>query len=304
MEFIDYYSILGINKSASEADIRKAYRKAARKYHPDLNPNDPEAEHKFKQVNEANEVLSHSENRKKYDQYGKDWQHADQYEQTRSSQQYGRPGGNAGGNYGQHSEDDFSDFFESMFGGAGGRSRSSGNVKFRGQDLNASLQLDLMDVVATQKRTLTINGNNIRITVPAGIENGQTIKIKNHGGPGQNGGPKGDLFITFKITNNTTFKRDKSDLFKDVEISLYDAVLGGEITVETLDGKVKLKIKEGTDSGATVKLKGKGFPVYRKEGDFGDLYLNYKVVMPKDLSAEEKELFGKLSELSSKKQNQ
>jgi len=302
MEFIDYYSILGIDKSATEADIRKAYRKAARKYHPDLNPNDAEAEHKFKQVNEANEVLSNPENRKKYDQHGKDWQHADQFEQARSSQQYGRSRGNAGGgNYGQHSEEDFSDFFESMFGGAGGGRRSSGNVKFRGQDLNASLQLDLMDVYATQKRTLTINGNNIRITVPAGIENGQTIKIKNYGGPGQNGGPKGDLYITFKINNNTAFKRDKSDLFKDVEISLYDAVLGGEITVETLDGKVKLKIKEGTDSGATVKLKGKGFPVYRKEGVFGDLYLNYKVVMPKDLSPEEKELFGKLSELSSKK---
>ncbi len=305
MEFIDYYKTLGLNKSATEADIRKAYRKAARKYHPDLNPNDTEAEHKFKQANEANEVLSNPENRKKYDQHGKDWQHADQFEQARSSQQYGRPGGNAGGaNYGQHSDDDFSDFFESMFGGAGGSRRSSGNVKFRGQDLNASLHVDLMEVYSTQKRTLTINDKNIRITVPAGIENGQTIKIKNHGGAGVNGGPKGDLYITFKITSNTAFKRDKSDLFKDVEISLYDAVLGGEITVDTFNGKVKLKIKEGTDSGATVKLKGKGFPVYRKEGVYGDLYLNYKVIMPKDLSAEEKELFGKLSELSSKKQNQ
>ncbi|KKK61198.1 hypothetical protein LCGC14_3016730, partial [marine sediment metagenome] len=142
-------------------------------------PNDTEAELKFKQVNEANEVLSHPENRKKYDQYGKDWQHADQFEQARSSQQYARSRGSAGGgaNYG-HSDGDFSDFFESMFGGAGGRSRSSGNVKFRGQDLNASLQLDLMDVFATQKRTLTLNGKNIRITVPAGIENGQTIKIQ------------------------------------------------------------------------------------------------------------------------------
>ncbi|HEA28727.1 MAG TPA: J domain-containing protein [Leeuwenhoekiella sp.] len=301
MEFIDYYKILGLDKSATEADIRKAYRKAARKYHPDLNPNDTEAELKFKQVNEANEVLSHPENRKKYDQYGKDWQHADQFEQARSSQQYARSRGSAGGgaNYG-HSDGDFSDFFESMFGGAGGRSRSSGNVKFRGQDLNASLQLDLMDVFATQKRTLTLNGKNIRITVPAGIENGQTIKIKNHGSPGVNGGPKGDLYITFKITNNTAFKRDKADLFKDVAINLYDAVLGGEITVATLDGKVKLKIKEGTDSGSSVKLKGKGFPVYRKEGSFGDLYLNYKVVMPKNLSPKEKELFGQLAELNTR----
>ncbi|MGB3776273.1 MAG: J domain-containing protein [Leeuwenhoekiella sp.] len=302
MDFIDYYQILGLDKSASEAEIRKAYRKAARKYHPDLNPNDSEAEQKFKQVNEANEVLSNPENRKKYDQYGKDWQHADQYEQARSSQQYASRGrGPAGGaGYGQYGEGDFSDFFESMFGSAGGGRRGSSQVKFRGQDLNASLQVDLMDVYTTQKRTLTINGKNIRITVPAGIEHGQTIKIKNHGGPGQNGGPKGDLFITFKINNNTSFKRDKKDLFKDVEISLYKAVLGGEITVDTLDGKVKLKIKEGTDSGTTVKLKGKGFPVYRKADEYGDLYLNYNVTMPKNLTSEERELFEQLASISEK----
>jgi len=303
MKFIDYYKTLGLDKSASEADIRKAYRKAARKYHPDLNPNDAEAEQKFKEVNEANEVLSNPENRKKYDQYGKDWQHADQFEQARRSQQYNRSGGygGQGAGYGQQTDADFSDFFESMFGGAGGRAQNSRNVRFRGQDLNASLQLDLLDVLTTHKRTLTLNGKNIRITVPAGIENEQVIKIKNHGGQGVNGGPNGDLFITFRINNNTSFKRDKSDLYKDVEISLYDAVLGGEITVETLSGKVKLKIKEGTDSGTTVKLKGKGFPVYKKEGVYGDLYLNYKVIMPKDLSAEEKELFTKLAALSSKK---
>ncbi|WP_031427132.1 DnaJ C-terminal domain-containing protein [Flavimarina sp. Hel_I_48] len=300
MEFIDYYKTLELDKSATEADIRKAYRKAARKYHPDLNPNDPVAEQKFKEVNEANEVLSNPENRKKYDQHGKDWQHADQFEQARRSQRYGRPGGQGAG-YGQGSDADFSDFFESMFGGAGGRAQNSRNVRFRGQDLNASLQLDLLDVLTTQKRTLTLNGKNIRITVPAGIENEQVIKIKNHGGEGKNGGPNGDLFITFRINNNTAFKRDKSDLFKDVEISLYDAVLGGEIMVDTLSGKVKLKIKEGTDSGTTVKLKGKGFPVYRKENVYGDLYLNYKVIMPKDLSAEERELFSKLAALSSKK---
>ena len=153
MEFIDYYKTLGLEKTATEADIRKAYRKAARKYHPDLNPNDTEAEQKFKQVNEANEVLSHPENRKKYDQYGKDWQHADQFEQARNSQNYARSGGNAGAgaNYGQYSESDFSDFFESMFGGAGGRAQNSRNVRFRGQDLNASLQVDLRDVFTTRK---------------------------------------------------------------------------------------------------------------------------------------------------------
>lgn len=300
MEFIDYYQILGIDKSATAEEIRKAYRKAARKYHPDLNPNDTEAEQKFKQVNEANEVLSNPENRKKYDQYGKDWMHADAYQQAGHSRQYQRSSGfgTGGDNY---ASGDFSDFFESMFGGATGGRRSSGNVRFRGQDLNARLQVNLMDVLTTQKRTLTVNDKNIRITVPAGIEDGQTIKIKNHGGPGANGGPNGDLFITFEIQNTTSFKRDNSDLYKDVEISLYDAVLGGALTVDTLSGKVKLNIKAGTDSGTTVKLKGKGFPKYRKENNFGDLFLTYKVIMPKELTPREKELFTELAELSSKK---
>ena len=298
MEFIDYYKVLGITKNASEAEIKKAYRKLARKYHPDLNPNDAEAEKKFKQINEANEVLSHTENRKKYDEYGKDWQHAEAFEKQKANQR--AYGGNTGGyTYsGGQSAEDFSDFFESMFGSAsaGGGFRSSRqNVKFRGQDYNAELQLNLTDILTTHKQTLTVNQKNIRITIPAGVEDGQTIKITGHGGPGVNNGPSGDLYIKFNVNNNTSFTREKADLYKTVEIPLTTAILGSEITVDTLTGKVKLKVKPETQNGTKVKLTGKGLPRYKKENQFGDLYITYQVKIPANLSNKQKELFKELA---------
>lgn len=292
MDFIDYYKILGIDKKASEADIKKAYRKLARKYHPDLNPNDKEAERKFKEINEANEVLSHPENRKKYDSYGKDWKHAEEFEKARkqnaSRQTYQRPGP------GQYSEEDFSDFFGSMFGG---RAEGRRNVKFRGQDFQAALHLNLQDVYHTHKRTLTINGKNIRLTIPAGVKNGQTIKIKGYGGEGINGGPKGDLNITFQIDNHTNFKRDGDNLYANIDLDLYKAILGGEMVVDSFDGKVKLKIAPETQNGTQVKLKGKGFPVYKKEGKFGDLIITFTIKTPVNLTEREKELFNELSKM-------
>ena len=303
MAFIDYYKVLGIGKSATTADIKKAYRKMARKHHPDVNPNDKTAEHKFKELNEANEVLSDPEKRKKYDKYGKDWQQGEAYEQAQrqqqSQQQYQQQGqGNFGGG-GNFGEGDFSDFFESMFGGGGasrGRGRTSG---FRGQDFNAELQLDLKEVYETQKRVLTVNGKNIRLTIPAGVENGQVIKIGGKGAEGTNGGPHGDLLIKFNISNNTAFKRDGSNLYATEKIDLYTAILGGEVTVDTFDGKVKLKVKPETQNGTKVKLTGKGFPVYKKEGQFGDLYITYEIEMPTKLSSKEKELFNELKNLKS-----
>ncbi|WP_318312835.1 J domain-containing protein [Flagellimonas crocea] len=299
MDFIDYYKVLGVDKKTSTEEIKKAYRKLARKYHPDLNPNDKEAEMNFKRVNEANEVLSDPEKRKKYDEYGKDWQHAEEFEKAkRSRSQQGGQGGRTGYTYSRSggSAQDFSDFFESMFGGGGSGFGGGGQrVRFRGQDYNAQLQLSLMDVYSSQKQTLTVNGKNIRLTIPAGIEDGQTIKIKGHGGLGIEGGPAGDLYITFSITNNTNFKRDGANLYKNVEISLVKAVLGGEIQVETLTGKVKLNVAPGTENGTQVKLKGKGFPKYKKEGQFGDLYLTYTIKIPKNLTAEQKSLFEALA---------
>ncbi|WP_378182764.1 DnaJ C-terminal domain-containing protein [Aquimarina sp. SS2-1] len=295
MEFVDYYKILGVSKNATESDIKKAYRKLARKYHPDLNPNDKEAEKKFKEINEANEVLSNAENRKKYDQYGKDWKHAEEFEKARQSQQqYARSGRQQ--YQGDFSESDFSDFFESMFGGSG-RSYRQSQVKFRGEDYNAELRLDLMDVYKSHKRTLTVNGKNIRINIPAGVENGQTIKIKGHGGPGIGGGPSGDLYITFIIENTTPFRRDKGDLYLKKDIDIYTAVLGGEIMIDTLDGRVKLQVKPETENDTKVKLKGKGFPLYKKEGQFGDLYITYTIKTPKNLTPKQKELFRELSRL-------
>ena len=302
MAYINYYKILGIEKSATENDIKKAYRKMARKYHPDLNPNDKEAETKFKQINEANEVLSHPENRKKYDEYGKDWKHAEDFEKAKQQQQTQNPfQQQSGGNY---SESDYSDFFESMFGGRGASSRGASSrggsgVGFRGQDYNAELQLDLKEVYTTTKRTLTINGKNIRLSIPAGVKNGQQIKIKGQGGEGVNGGPKGDLYIKFSIANSTEFKRNRNDLYKTVDLNLYSAMLGGELTVETLDSKVKLKVKPETQTGTKVKLKGKGFPVYKKEGEFGDLYITYNLKLPTQLTTKEKELLNKLQNLRS-----
>ncbi len=300
MEFIDYYKILGLSKEASQADIKKAYRKLARKYHPDVNPNDKDAEANFKKINEANEVLGDIEKRKKYDQYGKDWQHAEEFQKTRQDRGSRGAGSYNDTDFGGH---DFSDFFESMFGGGAREYGSGRKIKFRGQDFNAELHLNLRDAYKTHKQTFTINGKNIRITIPAGIENGQTIKIPGHGGPGQNGGPNGDLFISFSIENNTLFKRDGNNLYRDIALDLYTAILGGEITIDTFDGKAKLKIKPETQTGTTVKLRGKGFPIYKKEGEFGDLFIAFSIVMPTQLSQKEQELFKELALLRTQKTN-
>jgi curved DNA-binding protein len=297
MEFIDYYKVLGVEKNATDDDIKKAYRKLARKLHPDLNPNDKEAHKKFQQVNEANEVLSDPEKRKKYDQYGKDWQHADQfrqYEQQHRSQRKTQPGGEQT----FYSEDfgDFSEFFSSMFGDS--RAGRSSTTKFRGQDYQAELHLTLPDILETRKQTLTVNGKNIRITIPAGVTHGQVIKLKGYGEPGVNGGPAGDLYISFSIAPHPDFKLAGNDLHTTTTIDLYTAVLGGETTIDTLTGKVKMQINAGTQPGSKVRLKGKGVPVYKKEGEFGDLYVTFNVKLPVNLTTEQKELFEKLRNLT------
>ena len=293
MDYVDYYKILGVDKTATTDTIKKAYRKLARKHHPDLNPNDKEANKKFQQINEANEVLSDPEKRKKYDQYGKDWKHAEEFEKQKQSQrQYANTGGQTF--TGKYGEEDFSDFFSSMFGGGEGRGRGR-QTKFRGQDYNAELQLNLLDAYKTHQQTITVNGKNIRITIPAGIENGQQIRLKDYGAPGVNGGPSGDLYITFSIINNTQFKRLGNDLYTTIEIDLFTAVLGGEITIDTVSGKVKLKVKPEMQNGTKMRLKGKGFPVYKKEGESGYLFITFSVKIPTNLTDKQKELFEELA---------
>jgi len=295
MEYIDYYKVLEIKKDASTDDIKKAYRKLARKYHPDLNPNNEEANKKFQQINEANEVLSDPEKRKKYDRYGNDWQHADQFDaqqQQRQSQSRSRGGA---GSFSGFGGDDFSDFFSSMFGGGG--ARSSGRSPFKGQDYSSELNLNLLDAYTTHKQTLTVNGKQVRITIPAGVENGQKIKLPGYGAPGPNNGPAGDLYISFHISEHPKFKRKGNDIHIQEEIDLYTAILGGEKIIETLNGKVKLNIPAGTQPDTTLRLKGKGFPVYKKEGQFGDLYVKWQVKLPTKLNAKQRDLFEQLSKL-------
>lgn len=294
MEYIDYYKVLGITKNANEDEIKKAYRKMARKYHPDLNPNDKEAEKKFKEINEANEVLGNAENRKKYDAHGKDWKHADEINRTRSQQQYQR--GNQGGQEFQFSDEDHSDFFESFFGG-GARNKTRGQVRYRGQDYEARLALDIKEVYETKKHTINLNDKKIALSIPAGVKDQQVLRIKGHGGPGINGGPHGDLLLTIHVINNTKFKLVEHDLFTTVPLDLYTAVLGGIVSVDLFDGKVKLKVAAETQNGTKVKLKGKGFPIYKKEGSYGDLFITYEIVLPKNLSDKEKNLFTELSKL-------
>lgn len=296
MAFIDYYKILGVDKTASAEEIKKAYRKLARQHHPDLNPNDKEAHKLFQQINEANEVLSDPDKRKKYDSYGENWKQADQFEQARQQQ-------TAGGGFSDYydgDEDHYSHFFESLFGQGFGSGRTGGQRRqtaFRGADFQAELRLPLREAAHTHQQTLTLQNRQVRLTIPAGVADGQVIKLKGYGAPGVNGGPDGDLYLTFILLPDPVFTRLGNNLHANVTIDLYTAVLGGEITTDTLNGKVKLKIPAGTQNGAKVRLKGKGFPIYKKEGQFGDLIITYTIKIPTNLNAEQTELFRKLSNL-------
>ena len=304
-QFIDYYQTLGVDKSADEKQLKKAFRKLARKYHPDVAPDDAEAEQKFKAVNEAYAVLSDPEKRAKYDKYGKDWEHADAFEQAR--QQRGGAGGNFGGfggggnpfggqyTYTSGGEGaDFSDFFRDMFGGAGGGGFGGQSRAFRGRDIEAELRVRMEDILEDNKQVLTVGDKQLRVTIPAGVEDGQTLRLRGQGSPGAGGGPAGDLYITFRVEIPADYRREGADLYKRTEVDLYTMLLGGKITVGTPTGAVSLPIAEGTQNGKRVRLKGKGLPVY-KGGTNGDLYLDLEVRLPERLSASEKKAFQELA---------
>lgn len=289
MDFVDYYQVLGVAKTATAEEIKAAYRKLARKHHPDLNPNDKDAKAKFQQLNEANEVLSDPEKRRKYDQYGKDFKHVDESAGARGAYS---PGGGGPFTY-SGGDEDFSDFFRSMFEGSSRGGGRSG--KFRGQDIAAELHMPLRQAYKSHPEILSIGGKQIRVTIPAGVENGQTLALTGLGGAGVNGGPAGDLYVTFAIADDPQFRRAGSDVYTAVELDLYTAMLGGEVVVETMDGSVKLKVAPETQNDTKAKLKGKGFPVFKKDGQFGDLYVTYKVKLPTNLTAKQKELFAELA---------
>lgn len=300
--FIDYYKVLGIDKTADAKAIKKAFRKLARKYHPDVNPGNDEAERKFKEVSEANEVLSDPEKRKKYDKYGKDWEHAEAFEksgrQTRGNPfagQEGNPFSGGGYTYTTGGEGDFSDFFGQMFGGgaSGGRQRRA----FKGQDVNATLSLELTDILEDNKQVLTVGGKQLRVTIPAGVEDGQTLRLRGQGIPGQAGGPAGDLYITFKVGASSEYERKGADLHKKQVVDLLTMVLGGKTEVTTLTGNVSVPIPKLSPNGKRIRLKGKGIPKY-KSTDKGDLYLELSARLPSSLTEEERKIFEQLKKMS------
>jgi curved DNA-binding protein len=305
MKFRDYYSILGLDKNATEAEIKKAYRKLARKYHPDVNPDNPEAEKKFKEINEANEVLSDTKKRKKYDAYGADWAKVSDEQHEAWSRAGGRPKQQQYQSSGFEEADmgDFSDFFRSMFGGGMGDAqgfRQSRSTSMRGQDFTAEMHLPLRAAYHDSKHTLTVNGKKIRITIPAGIKDGQVIKLKGKGGAGIGGGSNGDLYINVLVDADPHIQRKGNNLYMEHDIDLYTALLGGDSVVNTLSGNIKIKIKPETQNGTTLRLKGKGFPVYRKHGHFGDLHVKINVKLPTRLTEKEKELFKELAKIRQK----
>ncbi|MBQ5627131.1 MAG: J domain-containing protein [Bacteroidaceae bacterium] len=295
MAFIDYYKVLGVERDASQEEIKKAYRKLAKKYHPDINRENPQAQERFQEINEANEVLGDAEKRRRYDEYGEHWKHSEEFEaQQRNAhgfgggaQEFGFGGFGGFGDFGRSAgnQSGFSDFFEQLFGGAYRRQQPA-------DDLQATLQLTLAEAATTHKRILEINGEKIAITIPAGIADGQKIRVKGRGGKSSDGTRRGDLYITFSIEPDSRFTREGDDLYTTVVCDLYTLLLGGEAVVPTIDGSVKAKVKAGTQPGTKLRLRGKGMPHYRREGA-GDLIVEIKVVLPQ-LNAEQMEVVRKV----------
>ncbi len=295
MEYKDYYKILGIDKKASQDEIKKAFRVLAVKYHPDKNPENKVAEEKFKTINEANEVLSNPEKRKKYDELGENWQQHEQANNQKNgnANNQGYYQGNTNGGFGGGQQEDFSDFFEQFFNGKGQNRRSS-NSDFKGGDYETEMEITLEEAYQGTSRIIQLENEKLRVTTKAGAYTDQLLRIKSKGAKGSSQTHRGDLFVRIKVLPQQQFIRKGDDLYKMHSIDLYTAVLGGEIIVNTLLGQIKLKIIEGTQSGKTVRLKGKGMPIYDKINAFGDLYIQLEVKIPDKLTDKQKELFEQL----------
>ncbi|MFN6945927.1 MAG: DnaJ C-terminal domain-containing protein [Cytophagaceae bacterium] len=282
----DYYSILGINRNASADEIKKAFRKLAVKYHPDKNVGNAEAEEKFKEINEAYDVLGDPEKKKKYDQYGEywKWQHSGG----------GQTAGSASGDTYSFDQDDFADFFESFFGKSGSRRGGFGE---KGADMRAEMDITLEEAYHGTVRVFQYQGQNLSLKIKPGIKDGQVLKIKGKGSKGGQGQLAGDLYIKINMLPHEEYERKGNDLFLTSRISLYKAVLGGRVTFQTISGIISINVPPGTQNDKVLRLKGKGMPIYQEPGRFGDLYIKIKVEVPQNLSDKEKELFGQLATL-------
>lgn len=310
VEYRDYYQILGVPRDADEKEIRRAYRKLARKYHPDVNPGDAEAAEKFKSINEAYEVLSDPEKRRKYDQFGQAWQRY---------QQAGARGGfdwspwihTTPGTYSYATVDDledlfggvgFSEFFETLFGRVTGGSRSRAGVPpRRGSDVRQPVSITLSEAYHGTTRLVTKNGRRLEVRIPAGVRSGSKVRLAGEGAQGQYGGSAGDLYLVVEVEPDPRFERVGDDLHTKVAVPLYTAVLGGEVPVQTLAGSIQLKIPPGTQNGRRFRIPGKGMPKLKSPGMFGDLYVTVDVRLPTDLTPEERELFERLRSLRSER---
>lgn len=310
MDYKDYYKILGVSKTAEQKDIQKAYRKLARQYHPDINPNNKEAEEKFKEINEAYEVLGDPEKRSKYDQFGQDWQHYEQAQRQGSASggfdwsQYARHQGQPGGGqyYSYSTAEDlqdlfgqggqYSDFFETLFGRAGAQNRNQGPR--RGRDSEATVQITLEEAYRGTSRMLSKDGREVEVKIPAGVKTGSRVRIPGQGTPGQSGGQVGDLYLIVEVLPHDRFERRENDLVTEVELPLYTAVLGGKITVPTLDGTVQLSIPPETQNERMFRIRGRGIPQIKNPDQKGDLFAKVKVRLPHNLTDEQRRLFEQL----------
>ena len=327
MDFKDYYSILGVSKTASDKDLKQAFRKLARKFHPDVNPGDKAAEAKFKEINEAYEVLGDPEKRKKYDELGANWR---AYENVPPGAGFGgQPGWNvrfggqsAGGGYRTMTEEEmremfgdgspFSDFFQTFFGGGAGAgfggdvrggSERTGRSRARpGRDIEQELELGLEDVYhgALRRLTMRLDGraHSVDVRIPAGVGDNARVRVAGEGEPGSGGGPAGDLYLRVRITPHPNFERKGQDLYARVQVPLTTAVLGGEVNVQTITGKsLRLKIPPATQNGQVFRLKGHGMPIVGKPTEHGDLFATADVQLPRQLTPEQRAHFEALQKL-------
>ena len=313
MEYKDYYRILGVDKKASADEIRKAYRRLARKYHPDVNPNDKSAEERFKEINEAYEVLSDPEKRQKYDQLGASWQRYQRMGGDPSGFDWSQwfagpnPGQGTGQTYTEYvdlgdlfGQGGFSEFFQSIFGGRSGtatRTYSTRQSPFTldGQDIEQPVDIALDEAYHGTTRILQVGSKRLEVKIPPGVRTGSRVRVAGEGAPGSNGGRPGDLYLVITVREHPVFRRQGDDLRMTLPVDLYTLILGGEVTVNTLKGRISLTIPPETKAGQTFRLRGRGMPRLRKRGEYGDLYVEVQPLIPQRLTEKEKALFKELA---------